>query len=526
MEYQPKSIIFDEQGRKALVNGITILSKAVKSTLGPSGHTVIIESPYHTSGMTVTKDGVTVAKSIELVDPVENIAVRIMKQAAERTAVEAGDGTTTSIILTEAIIKAGIEHITKDVNAHDVIRWIHKLTDQIVVKLKSLSTPVDRGLLESITTVSSNNNPVIGKIIADVYAEIGPDGVVMVERSDDWQTKSLVIDGMRVQSGMLSNVFINNAKKDECILENAYVLVCQSEISSFHQIERVLKFVVDDRVPLIIIAPCTPQFVNTIGANVVKNGLKFCVMAPPSNGYRQDELMGDIAAAVGATLFSEKTGDDLSLIDASDLGFVEKAVIGKSESVFTLSYHDDDRLSRVQKRIGQLKEIEEKDKFVLERIATLSGGIGVVYVGGSTDIEHKELYDRVEDAVLAARSALQEGILPGGGVALFDMAHADYEGDGSAEATCACAILSQALQAPLMQIYENAGMSYEKYNTKPPRKGCGWDTRSKIYGDMVDMGIIDPMKVTRCALENAVSVAVTILTTNAIVTMARTYEQK
>jgi chaperonin GroEL len=530
MQYQPKSIIFDEQGRQSLVNGIRTLAKAVKSTLGPNGNTVIIESPHHTSGMTITKDGVTVAKAVDLLDPVENIAVRIMKQAAERTAVDAGDGTTTSIILAEAIIMEGLSHIKPGLNIHEVIKYIHTYVEIIIESLRKMAVEVDDDMLLHIATVSANNDQLIGQIISDVYEKIGPDGVVLVERSDSPATKGHAIDGMRVTSGMSSDVFINDVKKDQCIFEDAYVLVCGSEISSVHQIDNVLKRIVEDRLPLIIIAPCTTPFINVMGANVIKNGYKFCVMTPPSTGYRQHELMGDIAAAVGATYFSEKTGDDLSLIGPADLGFVKKAIIGRSESVFMLDNEDSDRAQIVADRIKQLKgsliDSNTNDKFTLERIAALSGGVGVIQVGGATDIEHKELYDRIEDAVLAVRSALKEGVLPGGGVALYDAVRSVGLMGNSEEDLCAWRIVTKALEAPIRQIYANSGLVYEEKNRGQAYAGHGWDMRRDVFGNMVEMGIIDPMKVTRCALENAVSVAATILTTNAIITMARTYEHK
>jgi chaperonin GroEL len=531
--YTPKDLHFDKEGREKLFSGLDKIATAVKSTLGPQGNTVLIESQEHTHGMTVTKDGVTVAKSIALLDPVENLAVRIMKEASEKTAVSAGDGTTTAIVLSEALVNAGVLCIDECNNKTAVFRELVKATSHVVDKLKKMSKPVTDKKLASVATISANNDPAVGKIIADVYKEVGSNGIVTVERSQTAQTYYETTKGIKVDRGYTSNLFINNHKKDECILEDTYVLVSDAEISNVLQIENVLKPIITNNSKLLIIAPCSTNVVNTLAANVMKNGLKICVIQPPNFGYKQHELMNDIALSVGATYYSEKTGDDLSLITADDLGKAKKVIVGRNQ---TIVIKDDEVVSEeyIQERVEQLQDAHElsmsKDEkeFILSRIASLTGGIGVIYVGGNTDLEQKELHDRVDDAVCAVRSATVEGILPGAGMSLAYIAeNIELNHEFNPDKFSAYEMLKIALKAPAKTILENAGLSYhEMYSEDKPKKGYGYDVKNGKHGNLMSMGVIDPMKVTKSALQNAVSVAVTLLSTNAIVTMARSYETK
>ena len=530
--YSPKDLKFGEEGRVKLINGITKISNAVKSTLGPRGNTVLIESPNHTHGITVTKDGVTVAKAVELLDPIENLAVKMMKEAADRTATTAGDGTTTSIVLTEALVKAGDTLMTPDHNRTEVLKHLVSYTKDIVGILSVMSKPINKSRLLDVATISSNNDKVVGKIIADTYNKVGKDGIVTIERSQNSDTYSVTTNGLKIDRGYTSPLFINNQKKDECILEDVHILVSDAEVNNILSIEGILKPIIAGGKKLLIIAPCSTNVINTLAANVMKNNLKICAIQPPNFGYKQHELMQDIAISVNATYFSEKTGDDLSLMTFDDLGFAKKIIV---DGTSTIVVKDEvANAAEIKERVAQLWDAHanatrKNDKeFILSRIASLSGGVGVIFVGGNTDLEQKELYDRVDDAVCAVRSALLDGILPGGGVALYNI-HKLY--DTMANKTdnineqAAAAILAQALCAPLAQILENAGMSLDAvYKTMKLNDGEGFDVKDEVYGDMIKMGIIDPMKVTRSALENAVSVAATILSTNAIITLARTYE--
>ncbi len=540
--YSPKDLKFGDDGRSRLIEGITKLSQAVKSTLGPSGNTVLIESPHHTHGITVTKDGVTVAKSVDLVDPVENLAVRMMKEAAERTATSAGDGTTTAIVLTEALVTTGSSLFSENLslNRTMVLRSLTSMTNEVVDSLKNRSRPLTKKMMLDVATISSNNDEAVGKIIADVYNKVGKTGMVTVEKSQGSETTFETTTGIKVDRGYATPLFINNHKKDECVYDDCLVLVSDAEIDNIHSIEKVLTHVVEPSKnrKLLIIAPCSQQLTNTLAANVMKQKVKICTIQPPNFGYKQHELMQDIALSLGATYFSEATGDDLSLIKPSDLGVAKKVIVGQDQTI--ILKEDDSNVDSVKKRVSELKEAsklatrkEDKD-FILSRIASLTGGIGVIRVGGNTDLEQKELFDRVDDAVCAVRSALEEGILPGGGVALYNehqkiemkLLNEEYK---KAEDLVAATILSDALCSPVCQIIINAGSSfadvYETAMNLVTKEGHGFDVKNAKYGDLIEMGVIDPLKVTRVALQNAVSVAVSILSTNAIITMARTYEQ-
>jgi|TARA_R110000772_G_scaffold176451_1_gene288140 chaperonin GroEL len=529
--YSPKDLKFGESGRTSLINGISKIANAVKSTLGPRGHTVLIESPNHTQGITVTKDGVTVAKAVDLLHPVENLAVRMMKEAADKTATSAGDGTTTAIVLTEAIVKAGSDMMKDNHNRTEILKHINKEVPSIITKLKSLSKPITKRRLKDVAIISANGDKTIGTTIAKTYDKVGKTGIVTVERSQTSSTYNEITNGIKVERGYNSSLFINDQKKDECILDDTYILVSDASVDNILNIESILKPIIQDRKKLLLICPCSENVVNTLAANVVKNGLKICNINPPQFGYKQHELMQDIAISVGATYFSEKTGDDLSLITFNDLGHASKVIVSRDSTVIIKD--DAENGNVIEERVTQLWEqhklaVNKGDKdFILSRIASLTGGIGVIYVGGQTDIEQKELYDRVDDAVCAVRSALLEGILPGGGTALHNVAK-DYDALQDEETNLskkiAYAILGKALKAPIHQILLNAGLDYKEIYKDIDNPIHGYDVKNEVYGDLLEMGVIDPMKVTKHALQNAVSVATTILSTNAIITMARTYE--
>ena len=530
--YSPKNLQFGGDGRKKLINGVVKMSKAVKSTLGPAGNTVLIESPSHTHGITVTKDGVTVARSIDLIDPSENLAVRMMKEAADRTATSAGDGTTTAIVLTEGLVLGGLEHITEEMNRTEVLRQMVDISNKVVDKLRKKAKKVTTSMLLDVAAISANNDREIGRIIAEVYKDVGKTGVVTVERSQTAETYAETTKGLKIDRGYLSSLFANNVNKDECVFDDVMVLVADIEIANILQIENVLKPVISEGKKLLIISPCNTNVVNTLAANTMKGNLKVVAVAPPNFGYKQHELMQDIALSVGATYFSEKTGDDLSHINYGDLGHAAKVIVGRDKTVLIRSEAKSDQGS-IDERVAQLWETHKSatkkaDKdFVLERIASLTGGIGVIFVGGQTDLEQKELYDRVDDAVCAVRSALEEGILPGAGKALLDESAELFDPESkSAEQTAAMTIVRNALMAPFQQILANAGLKPSDVYKEGTPVGHGYNLKTGKMGDLVEMGVIDPLKVTRSALQNAVSVAVTILSTNAIITMARSYEHE
>jgi chaperonin GroEL len=529
--YSPKDILFDKEGRDKLINGITILSKAVKSTLGPRGRTVLIESPNHTHGITVTKDGITVAKSIFLLDPVENLAVKILKEAADRTATSAGDGTTTAIVLTEAIVRQGQDLLNEKHNVTEVIKNINSVANGIIHSLERSSKKVSGKTLHNVASISANNDNEIGKIISSAYTKVGKNGIVTIENSQTAETYSEFTNGIKIGRGYTSNMFVNDFKNDECIMDDVLVLVTDQEISNILSIEGVLKTVIQENKKLLIIGPCNQNVINTLAVNVVKNKLKFCNIAPPEFGYKMNELMSDIAISLGAKYFSESTGDDLSLITIEDLGKADRIIIGRDTSSIIKPASKD---KEVTDRVAQLwlahdaAQKKNDKEFIKHRIASLTGGIAVIYVGGNSDLEQKERKDRVDDAVCAVRSALEEGILPGGGLALFNESYRiiadadDMIEDISPEKYVAMQIMARAIQAPLLQIHENAGNDgYDIMEQCASDANTGYDVKNDMYGDMYEMGIIDPLKVTKNALKNAVSVATTILSTNAIITMTR-----
>jgi len=526
----PKDLVFDKEGRDKLINGITTISKAVKSTLGPRGKTVLIESPNHTHGITVTKDGVTVAKSIFLLDPVENLAVKMMKEAADRTATSAGDGTTTSVVLTEAIVLQGQELLNDKHNVTEVIRHMNDITDVIVGRLEKRSKKVSGKTLKNVASISANNDSELGAIIANTYEQVGKDGIVTIEDSQTSETYTSVTNGIKIDRGYTSNMFINDHKKDECILDNVLVLVTDQEISNILSIEKVLKTIIQEQKKLLIIGTCSQNVINTLAANVVKNNLKLCNIIPPQFGYKRNELMSDIALAVGAKYFSESTGDDLSLMEIEDLGRADKIIVGRDTTVIVRSEVASDEINERVSQLWDAHNLSDRKgdrEFIKQRIASLTGGIGVIYVGGNSDLEQKERKDRVDDAVCAVRSALEEGILPGGGLALFSESYSiiadadDTIDDISANKYVAMHIMARAIQSPLLQIMTNAGLDGYEVMELAFAKDWGYDVKNEEYGDMYRMGIIDPLKVTKNALKNAVSVATTILSTNAIITITR-----
>jgi len=521
----PKELHFNQKGREKLLNGITLISDAVKSTLGPLGKTVLIESQNHTKGITITKDGVTVAKSIDLQDPVENLAVRMMKEAADKTATSAGDGTTTAIVLTESIVKEGMKMIDQNnnLNTTELIREIQLISEIILEKLSSASKKVSGKTLKDVASVSANNDTLLGGMIAKAYKELGKDGVLTVENSKTEKTYCDITKGIKIDRGYSSKLFINNHRNDECILDDVCILMTDMEITNILQIENILKPIINQNKKLLVIGNCSQNVTNTLAANVVQNNLKLCNIIPPSFGYKTNELMSDISLAVGATYFSESQGDNLSLLTMEDLGHADKIIVGKDKTVIVKNVEEN---IEITKRIEELKiakqqnNIKHERDFINDRIASLSGGVGVIYVGANSDIEQKEKYDRVDDSVCAVRSALEEGIVAGGGIALYKIA--TYLEDNNFK--LAGKMLAKALRSPLEQIYTNAGLEISKEAKEKlmyDQGNEGLNIKSGEWGDMFKMGVIDPAKVTKNAFKNAVSVATTILSTNAIITMKR-----
>jgi chaperonin GroEL len=498
-----------EFNREKLLSGINKIASAVGSTMGPMGRTVLIESENHVGGVTVTKDGVTVAKSIVLEDPIENLAVTLVKQAADRTAVNAGDGTTTSVVLTQAIIEDFLlaEHENHGYN----IREMKKEAEMIIEELKKMAVPVTDDMLYNVATISANGDDEIGSIVHEAYTKVGRDGVVTVENSATNKTYSQVVNGMRVNRGWSSKYMLTDQKKQEIVLEKPYVFISDSAVPSVQSIEHILSPIIAQNRPILFISEIEDNAMNALNLNKMKGVIKVGAVVPPQFGFKRKDLMADIAAATGGRYITDEMGDDLGLMTIDDLGQVDKAIIGKDSTVLILS---DDAMAKG--RIADIREIEattpEEIAFKNERIAILSGGIGVIYVGANSDIEQKEKRDRVDDAVCATAAAIEEGILPGGGHALLRV--------GS---NLNLKYLGSAITAPAWQILHNAGYEVERKD-EILSSGVGYNPVSGVEGDMIGMGIIDPLKVTRNAVENAVSVASTILTTTCTIYNIRANE--
>jgi chaperonin GroEL len=515
-----KEIHFGDEGQKKLKSGIKKIAGAVKSTLGARGRTVLIESEHHVGGITVTKDGVTVAKSINLYDPTENLAVMMMRQAADKTATIAGDGTTTSIVLAEAIIDASDKYLKENDNVTEVIRGINDITKRVISKLDKMSKKVNGKRLYDVAAISANNDNDLGKMIGDAFSEVS---LVTVENSMNSETRVEIINGMRIERGYTSQYFVNDQKKQECVLENPYVLICDHEINNISNLEKILAPIVSQGKSLLIIGTLGPNALQTLNVNVYQGKIKACNIIPPSFGYRQKDLLKDLAVALGGTYFSDDTGDDLSIATLSDLGKASKVIVKKDMTVFM---HHADFKQDIDNHLEELKSMMDQTddhvdrEFIRERIANISGGIGVIYVGAQSDIEQKEKRDRIDDAVYAVMAALEEGILPGGGIALLECA-SEY---AFSDDDVASQIMSEALVAPFRQILVNAGKNPHEIEMGIFEKGHGYDVKAEKFGDMMKMGIIDPTKVTKNALLNAVSVATTIMSTNAIITNIRADE--
>jgi len=510
-----KEISFGKEGRDKLIKGVDAVANAVGSTLGARGRTVLIESEQHVGGITVTKDGVTVAKSINLLDPAENLAVMIMREASEKTANSAGDGTTTSMVLAQAIIHEAMAQIEPSDNLTQVLRDIQEASTEVLAKLDQMSVEITNDKLESVATISANGDTDTGGIIADAYSKVGLTGVVSVEPSKDAMTYSEIISGMKIDRGFTSKYFVTDHKKQECVLDDPYILVTDQPISHINDIFPILEYILEGNKSLLIIGELEENALNTLNANKIKAKLKVCTITPPQFGYKKHQLMADIAHATGAKYFSEQTGDNLAMVSIDDLGRAKKIISGRFNTLIREPGGlVDERVAELQEQLNVETSGIEKD-FLKERIANLGGGVAVIYVGAQSDIEQKEKKDRVDDAVCAVRAALEEGILPGGGVALKDVAVE------MAVLNKGAYILKNAMLAPMNKILSNAGYDLHSETISSMTEGVGVNVVNMATANMMDIGIIDPTKVTKESLRNAVSVATTLLSTDTVITNIR-----
>lgn len=523
-----KQVLFGDEARERLLRGIEILSKAVKSTLGARGRTALMEYDGVAGSITSTKDGVTVARAISLKDSVEDMAVRVVREAAENTARQAGDGTTTSIVLAEAIINEAHNQI--DVSKHnktDVIRNIQSMVDEYVNILDERTKPVSDDNILNIATISSNNDPALGKLIADAYIEVGSSGLVVVERGED-EVEVNYNGGIKFNRGIISEYQLTNHKKREIELEDVYILMSDRKLENLLQInQELLKQIFNNGSSLLIIAELGDDAQASLNENVYKRKIKAANVIPPNNGYRMREMMTDIADVTGGKFISQQTGSDWSLVTMEDLGYAKKVLIDK----FSTTIIDDEImlsepfLAKIGDLTSSIEETDSKqDKEDFEnRIAVLSGKVATISIGGRTDLEKKELFDRADDAVRATKAAIDGGILPGGGLSLLRIATGPSTCDHkNVNEVVAESILFNAMAVPFNQILINAGVDpSDIINDIDPDKNIGYDVKDMRIVNMYEAGIIDPAKVTKCAIQNAVAVASTILSTETVVTNLR-----
>ncbi len=520
----PKDIKFREEARRKILKGVQTLAEAVKQTLGPKGRNVIIEKSY--GAPHVTKDGVTVAKEIELADRHENMGAQMVKEVASKTADNAGDGTTTATVLAEAIYSEGLRNVAAGANPMMLKRGVEKAVKTAVKRLKSLSKEVkDRKEIAQVATISANNDSEIGEIIATAMEKVGKDGTVAIEEGKGFETELKVVEGMSFDRGYLSSYFVTNPESQEVILDNPYVLVFDKKISVMKDFLPVLQAVAETGQPLLIIAEdIEGEALATLVVNRIRAGLKVCAVKAPGFGDRRKAILEDIAILTGAEFVSEELGLKLEDATIESLGRVKKAVIKKDDTTLIEGLGDkaklEERCKLLRAEIDASTSDYDREK-LQERLAKLSGGVAVIYVGAATEVEMKEKKDRVDDAYYATKAAIEEGIVPGGGVALIRTMKDIQEliETLAGEERIGAQIILRAVTAPLRQIAENAGKegSIVVQNVTSRKDFEGYDALEDTYGNMFDKGIVDPTKVVRLSLEYAASIAGLLLTTEAII---------
>ncbi|MCS6981725.1 MAG: chaperonin GroEL [Flavobacteriales bacterium] len=519
-----KEIFFDSDARERLKRGVDILANAVKVTLGPKGRNVGLDKKFGSPA--VSKDGVTVAKEIELADPVENMGAQLAKEVASKTADVAGDGTTTATVLAQALLTAGFKHVAAGANPMDLKRGIDKAVAAVVNHLKKISKEVgnDNEKIQQVATISANNDSSIGKLIAEAMSKVGREGVITVEEAKGTETYVDVVEGMQFDRGYISPYFVTNAEKMEVELENAYILIYDKKISTMKELLPVLERVVQTGKPLLIIAEDVDgEALATLVVNKLRGSLRVAAVKAPGFGDRRKAMLEDIAILTGGVVISEERGYKLENADLTYLGRAEKVTIDKDNTTIV---NGAGKKEEITARINQIKaQIEtttsdyDREK-LQERLAKLSGGVAVLYVGAASEVEMKEKKDRVDDALHATRAAVEEGIVPGGGVALIRCIPCldSLKGDNEDE-NFGINIVKRALEEPLRQIVANAGLegSIVVQKVREGKDDFGFNAHTEKYENLYAAGVIDPTKVVRVALENAASIAGMLLTTDCVV---------
>jgi chaperonin GroEL len=518
-----KIISYDTEARTALLKGVDKLANAVKVTLGPKGRNVIIDKKF--GAPTVTKDGVTVAKEVELEDPIENMGAQMVKEVASKTSDIAGDGTTTATVLAQALFREGLKNVTGGANPMDLKRGIDIAVAELVKGLKTLSQPIKENReIAQVGSISANNDPTIGKLIADAMDKVGKDGVITVEEAKGTETNLEVVEGMQFDRGYLSPYFVTNADNMEAELDDPFILIHDKKISTMKDLLPILEKVAQQGKSLLIIAEdLEGEALATLVVNKLRGTLKIAAIKAPGFGDRRKAMLEDIAVLTNGTVISEEQGYKLENATVSYLGTAKRVVIDKDNTTIVEGAGKSEdikkRISEIKNQIDKTTSDYDKEK-LQERLAKLSGGVAVLKIGAATEVEMKEKKARVEDALHATRAAVEEGIVPGGGVALLRVANKlDKLTNDNQDIMSGIKIVKKAIEEPIRQIVLNAGEegSVIVNKVKEGKGGYGYNAATEVYEDLIKAGVIDPTKVTRVALENAASVAALLLMTEAAI---------
>lgn len=519
-----KEILFNIDARDQLKKGIDTLANAVKVTLGPKGRNVIIEKKF--GAPHITKDGVTVAKEVELSDAYQNTGAQLVKEVASKTGDDAGDGTTTATVLAQAIVAEGLKNVTAGASPMDIKRGIDKAVAKVVDSIKSQAEKVGDNYdkIEQVASVSANNDPVIGKLIADAMRKVSKDGVITIEEAKGTDTTIGVVEGMQFDRGYLSAYFVTNTEKMECEMEKPYILIYDKKISNLKDFLPILEPAVQTGRPLLVIAEdVDSEALTTLVVNRLRSQLKICAVKAPGFGDRRKEMLEDIAVLTGGVVISEEKGLKLEQATIEMLGTADKITVSKDNTTIVNGAGDKqnikERCEQIKAQIAATKSDYDKEK-LQERLAKLSGGVAVLYVGAASEVEMKEKKDRVDDALRATRAAIEEGIVPGGGVAYIRALDAleGFKGDNIDETT-GVDIIKRAIEEPLRQIVANAGKegAVVVQKVREGKGDYGYNARTDIYENLHAAGVVDPAKVARVALENAASIAGMFLTTECVI---------
>ncbi len=523
-----KDIKFNLEARDLMKQGVDQLANAVKVTLGPKGRNVIIEKKF--GAPHITKDGVTVAKEVELADPFQNAGAQLVKSVASKTGDDAGDGTTTATVLAQAIVREGLRNVAAGANPMDLKRGIDKAVSSVVASIKEMSEVVgdDYNKIEQVATVSANNDAEIGALLADAMKKVSKDGVITIEEAKGRETTIGVVEGMQFDRGYLSPYFVTNTEKMECEMENPYVLIYDKKISNLKDFLPILEPAVQSGRPLLVIAEdVESEALTTLVVNRLRTQLKICAVKAPGFGDRRKAMLQDIAILTGGLVISEETGLKLEQATIEMLGTCDKVVVSKDNTTIVNGKGDSqaikDRVNQIKSEIANSTSDYDKEK-LQERLAKLAGGVAVLYVGAPSEVEMKEKKDRVDDALCATRAAIEEGIIPGGGVAYIRAQKAlDVLTGVNADENTGIQIVRRAIEEPLRQIVENAGLegSVIVNEVRNGKDDYGYNARADKFENLKACGIIDPAKVTRVALENAASIAGMFLTTECVICDAK-----